>query len=163
MIDDKTLALFWSRVNIGGEDDCWEWKVFTQSKKKMRYPTFRQNNKNMNSHRFSWIIHNGPIPEGMLVLHRCDNPPCVNPNHLFLGTHLDNARDKIEKGRGGDTANTGNRTNRRNCKFTEKEVKEIRDLYSTGEFLYKELAVMFGAGYSTIGHIITRKTWSDVQ
>jgi len=85
---------FFARVNKipGG---CWEW---TGPLEPSGYARCWGGTKER-AHRFSWMIYNGPIPEGMLVLHKCDNKKCVNPDHLFLGTQLDNMRDKVEKGR----------------------------------------------------------------
>jgi hypothetical protein len=87
---------FWRHVDASG--DCWVWTGARSiaGYGKMRLSRPRQL---MDAHRVSWELHNGPIPDGFLVLHRCDNPPCVRPEHLFLGTHADNAADKIAKGR----------------------------------------------------------------
>lgn len=90
------LSLFWERVDTSG--DCWIW---TASKHPDGYGqvTWRWNGRNIvqTTHRFSYEINVGPIPPGMLVCHRCDNPPCVRPDHLFVGTHADNMRDKQQK------------------------------------------------------------------
>lgn len=83
--------------------DCWIW---TAGKDSWGYGTFRMHGKVIGSHRASWEIHNGPISKGMSVLHHCDNPPCVNPDHLFIGTHTDNMRDCISKGRNGQINKT---------------------------------------------------------
>lgn len=75
---------------------CWNWIAGKSDK---GYGSFCYNNKNYPAHRASWTIHYGRIPDGLLVCHKCDNPQCVNPNHLFLGTHRDNARDMVRKDR----------------------------------------------------------------
>jgi hypothetical protein len=90
---------FWSRVTKG--DGCWEW---SGARDRGGYGHFNGAHGNR-AHRFSWILANGPIPAGMLICHRCDNPPCVNPDHLFLGTVLDNHRDMDAKGRRPTAAN----------------------------------------------------------
>ena len=91
---NKDLERYWNKV--GKTEDCWLW---TANKFKGGYGQYQFLGKPNGAHRISWIIHYGEIPKGMHVLHRCDNPPCVNPNHLFLGTHTDNMKDKAEKGR----------------------------------------------------------------
>jgi hypothetical protein len=88
---------FWGRVNKAEPNDCWSWRG---AKDGMGYGTLGGDNTETPAHRVSWMIHFGEIPKGMCVLHRCDNPSCVNPNHLFLGTRLDNARDRDAKERG---------------------------------------------------------------
>jgi len=88
---------FWNKVKKGNSKECWLWTGAKTGT--MRYGGFRLNGKQMNAHRASWIIHNGPILNSLHCLHKCDNPPCVNPSHLFLGTNLDNMRDRHLKGR----------------------------------------------------------------
>jgi len=78
------------------KDGCWGWKA---SFRPSGYGGLWVNNKNYSINRISWILHFGTIPEGLFVLHKCDNPVCANPNHLFLGTMMDNSKDKISKGR----------------------------------------------------------------
>ena len=77
-------------------DDCIEWQG---SRDRQGYGKAWKNGANARAHRVAWEEANGPIPEGMCVLHHCDNPPCINPDHLFLGTRGDNARDMVKKGR----------------------------------------------------------------
>lgn len=93
-IDPLDVARFW--IKVDQTNFCWLWK---SSVNKHGYGTFQYKNESL-AHRLSWIIVYGPIPDDKQVLHRCDNPKCVNPNHLFIGTHQDNMRDKMHKGRG---------------------------------------------------------------
>ena len=92
---------FWEKVKIGLPDKCWEW----QANLGRGYGMFSIEGRSIVAHRVSWTMLRGPIPEGMLVLHKCDNRKCVNPNHLFIGTQSDNVCDMLAKGRGGDYRN----------------------------------------------------------
>jgi hypothetical protein len=86
---------FWSRVKLG--PSCWKWMGYVN---RGGYGKFRPGHSaTVRAHRFAWQITFGPIPPGLIVCHRCDNPGCVRPEHLFLGTHLDNKRDSLSKGR----------------------------------------------------------------
>ncbi len=100
-----------------------------------------------------------PIQSGLCVLHHCDNPPCCNPSHLFLGTHADNMRDKMEKGRHRFGLNQGERHG--NAKLTPERVRSMRMVRELGAS-YRQLADMFGVSHATVGHICTRKTWKHV-
>lgn len=100
----KPMARFWSKVDKDGPvpahrpelGPCWVW---TAGKHEQGYGIFSSRSYPMRAHRFSWELHYGPIPDGLFVCHHCDNPPCVNPEHLFTATHLGNMRDCIAKGR----------------------------------------------------------------
>ena len=100
MFSQSLLNRFKTRVNVPDNwetiDVCWEWNA---NKDRDGYGRISDRKKQYKSHRVSWEICYGPIPEGLLVLHKCDNPSCVNPNHLFLGTHKDNTIDMFNKGR----------------------------------------------------------------
>lgn len=121
---------------------CWEWLAYRDRKGYGRFMV--PGSKTSLAHRFSWELHRGPIPTGMCVLHRCDNPPCVNPAHLFLGTLQDNVRDMIQKGRGSNgnraithcpsghaynSENTYQHNGRRSCKECSRSaVRKRRSL-----------------------------------
>lgn len=89
---------FWANVLRGADNECWEWQG-VRMRTAFPYGRIGQGHNVLLAHRVSWELHNGPILDGLFVLHHCDNPPCVNPAHLFLGTHGDNMRDMASKGR----------------------------------------------------------------
>jgi len=104
------------------------------------------------AHRLSWLLHEGDIPDGIRVLHRCDNPACVNPDHLFLGTSADNSRDAMMKGR------LSKGSHRPLAKLTEADIPAIR---ASNKSL-TETAAQYGVVFQTISDIRRRKTWRHV-
>lgn len=116
---------FWSRVAIAGRDDCWEWKGYTTP---YGYGQIGDGQRVLSTHRTSWELSVGPIPDGAVVCHKCDNPPCVNPDHLFIGTHQDNCDDKMRKGRHV----TRRGTDHPFAKLTDGQINEIRARYRNG-------------------------------
>lgn len=86
---------FWKHVKKG--PGCWEWQG---TRDRAGYGQAKAGRKTVRAHRLSWRIHRGVIPDGFIICHKCDNPPCVRPDHLFVGTHQDNSQDMMNKGRG---------------------------------------------------------------
>jgi hypothetical protein len=158
---------FWSKVKIGLPDKCWEWQGAISSR---GYGSFRRGDKICGAYRVSWELTYGIIPSGLCVCHKCDNPPCVNPNHLFLGTHQDNIKDRSLKGRSAKTIgkyshehpekSRGERNGR--AKLTERDVLSIRSKYASGEITQKELSNQYGVVHSVIGYIIHHKIWKHI-
>lgn len=106
-------------------------------------------------HRLAWEAANGPIPDGMCVLHRCDNRPCFNIEHLFLGTRLDNNLDAIAKGRARRNPRRGE--SHAQAKFTDAQAEEIRTLYAAGGVTYQSLADAFGCSLTHVTCIVLRQ------
>lgn len=136
---------------------CWLW---VGAANRGRYGVMRAETKSratVLAHRASWRIHFGEIPTAMFVCHRCDNPSCVNPSHLFLGTNADNMRDKQVKGRApsGEAAS--------NAKLTAAQVDHIRVILSTGVVTQQRIADAFGVSGSTIAYINTGHTWKETS
>lgn len=146
----KEPKRFWSKVDVGEGDACWEWQA---GKSDTGYGQFGIRGRLWGAHRVAWVLTFGPIPEGLLVCHRCDNPGCVNPYHLFLGTHKDNRRDAARKGR--VTKGEGVCSS----KLTEDEVWEIRELLEEG-VPRQEIADEFGVSRWSINAINRGKFWS---
>ena len=146
---------FWKRVSKQGADRCWEW---IGSKNIHGYGQFFvTRKKNIGAHRYSWAIHNGAIPDGLWVLHVCDNPACVNPAHLFLGTVTDNVRDSVGKGRWG----TLHGEDAVNAKLTEEAVREIRSL--RGAVSQAVLASRYGVSRELVRDVQLGKKWKHVK
>ena len=168
-MNEKESRNFWIKVDKGGPNECWVW---TASKKVKGYGQFGINRKNHFAHRLSWEIHNGSIPPGMCVLHRCDNMSCVNPAHLFLGTKEDNVADMVAKGRQARGKRTGAYTRPERIargervgtsKLSEQDVSRIRFLYTNGGVTQQELAQQFGVHQSNISVIVSGKNWKHLK
>jgi hypothetical protein len=141
---------FWEKVQKG--EGCWPW---TAEVNKAGYGEFHYDGAPIVASRMAWILTHGEIPAGLCVLHRCDNPPCVNPDHLFLGTRLDNATDCVIKGRRP-------RGEQHCCaKLTEAQVKEARARYDAGESC-ADLAAHFGLTVTGMRDVVRRKNWRHV-
>jgi hypothetical protein len=111
------------------------------------------------AHRVAYKLYSGPIPDGLSVLHRCDNPYCVNPRHLYLGTYKDNAIDREVRNRGNHVYGMGHGRN----KLTNSQVLEIRDLHDTGKYSCFRLASIYGVNRKTVNDIVNRKIWKTLH
>jgi len=142
---------FWERVNK--TKTCW---IFTGTLNGiMGYGTISREGIQTPAHRVSWEIHNGPIPFGMWVLHKCDNPPCVNPEHLYLGTVTENTNDKVNRGR----LLVGERVH--NAKLTSGQVLSIRSRARSGES-GSLIAKEFGMKRPYIRKVVTGERWKHL-
>lgn len=143
--DSRILARFWSKVDkVSSGTGCWLWTAAT---KEGRYGAFKLPTKVERSHRVSWMISNGPIPEKMHVLHRCDVPLCVNPSHLFLGTHKENMCDMRAKERHHVPDNR---------RYTQQTIDEIAGL--KGQCFQRLAAERFGVSQTFVSAV-----WRNVH
>lgn len=147
---------FWERVDRSGSG-CWNW---TRGKIGSGYGTFRiERNRPMLAHRRAWELTRGGIPDGMFVLHHCDNRTCVRPDHLFLGTHLENARDRASKGRNGRNGVPGEQHYA--ARLTDALVLELRRKWRNGERIC-EIAREHGLTQIHVSMIVHERIWKHL-
>lgn len=160
ILDVEAFAdTFWSRVDKTG--DCWLWQRYRKPRGYgICYPHFKDNpQRGHYTHRVSYVLTYGHIPDELLVLHHCDNPPCCNPKHLFLGTQHDNAQDMVAKDRARKTGKHGD-----DCPasiMTEKMVMEMRELYAQ-DVDPQEIAAIYGFKKRTIEAAVTGHNWKHL-
>jgi hypothetical protein len=146
---------FWSQVDRRGESECWNWHGPTNN----GYGEYSSRfHKVRSAHRMSWVIHNGIIPADLEVCHHCDNRACVNPTHLWLGTHEQNMHDMKQKGRAAPPVGAGNSL----AKLTDDKVREIIQLARNG-IAHRDLAERYGVTQPNITNIVNRKAWKHVK
>lgn len=154
----KNLPFFFFEKISWGISDCWNWCGCTDSTGYGRTSN-RFTNQNF-AHRWSYELFNGEIPDGLKVLHKCDNPSCVNPEHLFLGTQQENVQDMVQKGRHVYGLGKGEKSP--NHKLTKEEVLEMRKAYESKKYTYKQLAKMFNISVMTMYRAVTKRSWGNV-
>lgn len=151
---------FWNKVNKNGSipkhrpelGHCWEW---TASLSEWGYGNFRMKGKTLKSNRLAWQFTYGDIPDGLQALHKCDNPKCCNPEHLFLGTNKDNVDDKVNKGRARGLPGESNPSH----KLTFEQVKYIRERYAQGGISWAKLGKEIDISKRQVGKIIRGESW----
>jgi len=152
MSGKTTEQRFWEKVDKSS--DCWVWTASKQGK----YGAFGVDGKVRGAHRISYVLAFGSIPTGMQVLHKCDNTICVKPSHLFLGTQLDNMKDRDRKERGNQPRGEKHRS----AKLTEEKVKRIRKEYSRKNTTMRKLAEKYEVSNQAISRVIHFQDWKHV-
>lgn len=180
MYTEAFKLLFWSKVRKG--QGCWEWVAGKTKSGYGQLQARKIQKQPMLAHRVSWQIEHGPIAGGLHVLHRCDNPACVRPSHLFLGTQVDNNDDRDKKGRVASGDRNGSRTKRsRNpfvvnggsglrgashpmARLSDDEVAKLRSDYASGLHKKAELARRYKISATHVGRLVGEKSRrSDVE
>lgn len=168
----EDIDWFWSKVDRTDADGCWPWRGGTNVNgygifyfrrgwsRKLTFPRM--------AHRISYAINVADVPAGLNVLHRCDNPPCCNPGHLYPGTQRDNVADMIERGRQDFSTLRRPGATHNKAKLTEDDVRAIRERYrprSRGDDpgSSKALALCYGVGQKTIRNVARRETWKECE
>ena len=151
---------FFAKFKQGGEEECWEW----EARKDKGYGRIRHGCTHLLAHRVSYELFVGPIPDGLHVRHKCDNPGCVNPHHLEIGTHADNMRDKMGRGRQAKGSENGK------SRLSESEVSLIKEFlirhppirgrHGSGQCYF--LARWFGVAAQTVSLIHTKRNWAHI-
>lgn len=154
-LSEQEIERFFKKVGIGLNEQCWKWQGSNDGKHGYGRIAFR--GKTYISSRVSYFIHYGFDPKSLMVCHKCDNPPCVNPHHLFIGTRRTNMTDRDLKGRNNIPKGEAHYLHR----FTEKDVIQIRTLYKNGAMQH-EIAEVFNTSQSVIKSIVNGKTWKHV-
>jgi hypothetical protein len=161
----RDLKRFWVKV-LKIHEGCWEWQ---KGRDKSGYGLFHIAGRVVKTHRLSWMLAHGEIEEGKLILHKCDNPKCVNPDHLFIGNHKDNMADCVNKGRNA----TGELQRRRpdlfrgenssRAKLKESDVIQIRAMKHEGKTKIRDIAKMFNVSHPTVANICKGIRWAHVK
>lgn len=153
-LTQKQWRDFWARVRKSDGDGCWEWTGFAIGD--FGYGGFSLNGKNVYAHRLSYEIAHGHPPGKLCVLHHCDNPRCVRPGHLFLGTRVDNMKDKVAKGR----QHRGERT--AGTLLSVDKVRAILERYATGLESVWGLSQELGVNEGVVRSVVNGRTWAHV-
>ncbi len=160
-LSQRDIQTFWSKVDKRSPDECWPW-TGASGKHGLHGKFSVYHGPLLGASRVSFFLATGTDPEVQFVCHKCDNPPCVNPSHLWLGGYSENAKDAVAKGRWnshpphlcGEQVGTST--------FKESQVVDIRRRHAAGEASYTALAKEFGVTKSAIAFVVRRRSWKHV-
>jgi hypothetical protein len=158
----ERLAAFWSKVDRRGPEECWPWKAAGHP---AGYGIFWNGARLVKAHRHAWELEIGPIPAGLVVCHRCDNPPCCNPAHMFVGTEIENRADSIAKGRHKNPPVVLIGEGHHLAKLTGADVLVIRGEYRRGDRVHgvRPLARRYGITPAAMLAVVRGDTWKHVK
>lgn len=152
-MDSKYLDSFYSKINIGSDDECWEWAAYTDNDGYGRFSYYHQGKEVCKgAHRISYELRKGPIPKGMCICHKCNNPSCCNPDHLYAGTQKDNWKDMVDS---GTATLVKDPSKNPKAKLSWEDVEQIRNSNDTQVNLGKK----YGVSQANISAILLNKSW----
>ena len=153
MLSDADARRLWKYIAVRDPHECWLWQGYQDPSGQGQIKSYGRQGQSYKAHRVAYTVAYGPIPEGLIVRHRCDTSACCNPNHLVLGTHADNVRDRVARGRSA----VGPRNGR--AKLTPEQVATIRERLTRGTESLQTIGASYGVDRKTIRLIRDGLTW----
>ena len=157
-LSERDIKRFRSKFVAGKDDECWNWNGTLDIGGYGKLSVSVPKHTTLMAHRVSYTLYVGNIADGMIVMHKCDNPQCVNPNHLTMGTQKENVTDCGNKNR----RSPQDKNNNNRAILNEQDVIEIKKLYETGEYSCAYLGKMYGVAPSTVKYALVGKSWNGV-
>jgi len=158
-LSEKDIKKFLSKFTIGEDDDCWNWNGRLDNGGYGKLSASTPKHTTLMAHRVSYTLYVGNIMDGMIIMHMCDNPRCVNPKHLMMGTQKENIEDCVNKNRRSPQDGSNNNS----AKLTEDEVKQILKLYIEESMNAEVIAEKYRVGRKTVFRIVNGDYWGGVE